>query len=186
MGLGQHRDVISLWMHMKTEKIVSNHTINSTKYRESRNGRLFWRIYSLPVPWSSDLWRGGWVCGTETHGKSGNKRIFLWLGDNYVYFLHVILKQWNTADARNTFYYFKKQHSCKKCAQLHYMRYPVSSRMTDLICCGRPTKALVVHQLGYTGGLSTDCTASLLGPQPDGPKLGILSVKHHQLLATGS
>lgn len=60
------------------------------------------------------------------------------------------------------------------------------SLMTDLICGSSPTESLVVHQLGYTGLLSTHCTAGLLGPQLNGPEFGILSVKHHQLLSTGS
>ena len=34
-------------MQMKTEKIVSNHTINSAKYRESRSGQLFCGLSSL-------------------------------------------------------------------------------------------------------------------------------------------
>lgn len=58
--------------------------------------------------------------------------------------------------------------------------------MTNLICGSSPTESLVVHQLGYTGVFSAHYTAGLLGPQFDGPESGILSVKHHQLLATGS
>lgn len=58
--------------------------------------------------------------------------------------------------------------------------------MTNLIRGSGPTKSLVVHQLGHTGLSSTYCTAGLLGPQLNGPEFGILSVKHHQLLAAGS
>ncbi|TNN83061.1 hypothetical protein EYF80_006668 [Liparis tanakae] len=58
--------------------------------------------------------------------------------------------------------------------------------MTNLIGGSRPTESLVVHQLGHTGLLSAHRTAGLLGPQLDGPESGVLSVKHHQLLAAGS
>lgn len=61
-----------------------------------------------------------------------------------------------------------------------------SSLRTNLICGGRPTEALVVHQLGYAGVLSAHRAAGLLGPQLDGPESGILSIKHHQLLTAGS
>ena len=51
---------------------------------------------------------------------------------------------------------------------------------------GRPTEALIVHELGHTGLVSTHGAASLLGPQLYGPESGVLSVKHHQRLAAGS
>lgn len=56
----------------------------------------------------------------------------------------------------------------------------------DLICGSRPTELLIVHKVCDSGVLSTHSTAGLLGPQPDGPELGILGVKHQQLLTTGS
>lgn len=58
--------------------------------------------------------------------------------------------------------------------------------MNNLICGSSPAESLVVHQLGYTGLLSTHSTAGLFWPQLNGPEFGILSVKHHQLLPTGS
>lgn len=57
---------------------------------------------------------------------------------------------------------------------------------TDLIRGSRPTEGLIVHQLGNTGFVSTHCTVSLLGPQPNGPEFDILCVEHQQLLAAGS
>lgn len=58
--------------------------------------------------------------------------------------------------------------------------------MSNLICGSSPAESLVVHQLGYAGRLSAHSTAGLLWPQLNGPEFGILSVKHHQLLPTGS
>lgn len=60
------------------------------------------------------------------------------------------------------------------------------SLTTNLICGSRPAEGLVVHQPGYAGVLSAHRAAGLLGPQLDGPEPGILTVKHHQLLAAGS
>lgn len=57
---------------------------------------------------------------------------------------------------------------------------------TNLIRGCRPTEGLVVHQLGNAGLVSTHCTVSLLGSQPNGPEFGILRIKHQQLLAAGS
>lgn len=58
--------------------------------------------------------------------------------------------------------------------------------VSNLICGSSPAESLIVHQLGYGGCLSAHSTAGLLWPQLNGPEFGILSVKHHQLLPTGS
>lgn len=60
------------------------------------------------------------------------------------------------------------------------------SIVSNLICGCSPAESLIVHQLGYARRLSAHSTAGLLWPQLYGPEFGILSVKHHQLLPTGS
>lgn len=58
--------------------------------------------------------------------------------------------------------------------------------LPNLIRGSRPTESLIVHQLGHSGVLSTHGTASLFWTQLNGSESGIMSIKHHQLLATGS